>query len=62
MTRAYQLGEAGIAELLTAQRQANEARLAANQSRLDALESRYRVYLDSHGLWPVDGEHEHEEK
>ena len=34
-----------------------EARLAANQSRLDALESRYRVYLDGHGLWPVDGEH-----
>ncbi|GBG02492.1 hypothetical protein AZSI13_18190 [Azospira sp. I13] len=62
MARAYQLGEAGIAELLTAQRQANDARLAANQSRLDALESRYRVYLDSHGLWPVDGEHEHEEK
>jgi len=58
MARAYQLGEAGIAELLTAQRQANETRLAANQSRLDALESRYRVYLDSHSLWPVDGEHE----
>ncbi len=57
MARAYQLGEAGITELLTAQRQANEASLAANQSRLDALESRYRVYLDGHGLWPVDGEH-----
>lgn len=56
MARAYRLGEAGIGELLTAQRQANEARLAATQARLDALEARYRVYVDSHLLWPADND------
>ncbi|QWT45093.1 TolC family protein [Azospira inquinata] len=54
MGRAYQLGEAGIAELLVAQRQANEARLGANRARLDALEARYRVYVDAHLLWDAD--------
>lgn len=56
MSRAYQLGEAGLSEVLTAQRQANEARLAAQYSRLEALEKRYQVYLDSHVLWPADTE------
>ena len=56
MARAYRLGEAGIGELLTAQRQANEARLAATQARLDALEARYRVYVDAHLLWPADND------
>lgn len=56
MARAYRLGEAGISDLLTAQRQANEARLTATQARLDALEARYRVYVDAHLLWPADND------
>lgn len=58
MARAYRLGEAGIGDLLTAQRQANETRLAATQARLDAQEARYRVYLDAHLLWPADNDEE----
>ncbi len=55
--RARTLGEAGLSDVLLAQRQANEARLNANSARLDALEARYRLYVDSHQLWPyADGE------
>lgn len=50
--RARSLGEAGLAEVLLARRQANEARLTATAARLDALESRYRLHLDAHTLWP----------
>jgi outer membrane protein TolC len=50
--RARMLGEVGLSEVLLAQRQANDARLNANSVRLDALEFRYRLYLDSHQLWP----------
>lgn len=52
IARARSLGEAGLGEVLLAQRQANEARLAANASRLDALEARDRLLLDTHRLWP----------
>jgi len=51
--RARTLGEAALADVLLAERQANEARLAANTARLDALEARYRLEVDSHRLWPV---------
>ena len=51
--RARTLGEAGLGDVLLAQRQANEARLGANSARLDALEARYRLYVDTHQLWPV---------
>lgn len=51
IARARSLGEAGLGEVLLAQRQANEARLAANASRLDALEARDRLLLDTHRLW-----------
>ena len=50
--RARTLGEAGLGDLLLAQRQANEARLGANSAQLDALEARYRLYVDTHQLWP----------
>jgi outer membrane protein TolC len=57
--RARMLGEAGLSDLLLAQRQANEARLAANTARLDALEARYRLYVDTHRLWPyADQQHD----
>jgi len=50
--RARALGEAGLGDVLLAQRQANEARLGANAARLDALEARYRLDVDTHKLWP----------
>lgn len=52
--RAYQLGEGSLNDLLTARRLANEARLAARTSQLDALELRYRLLLDAHQLWDLD--------
>lgn len=63
--RAWQLGEGTLAETLNARRLAHEARLAARLARLDASESRYRLLLDAHQLWPLDmddqadGEHDH---
>lgn len=63
--RAWQLGEGSLAETLNARRLAHEARLAARLARLDAGESRYRLLLDAHQLWPLDmddhadGEHDH---
>lgn len=54
--RARTLGEAGLSDVLLAQRQANEARLSANSARLDALEARYRLYVDTHQLWPYADE------
>lgn len=56
IARAYQLGEAGLADLLLARRQENDAVLAATTARLDALEARYRLLLDTHQLWPYDDE------
>ncbi len=52
--RAYALGEATLGDVLIAQRYAIEARLAATLARLDAAESRYRLMLDAHELWPLD--------
>jgi outer membrane protein TolC len=57
--RARTLGEAALSDVLLAQRQAHEARLGATSARLDALEARYRLYADTHQLWPVaDREHD----
>ena len=52
--RAYQLGEGSLNDLLLARRQANEAQLAAQLAQLDALETRYRLLLDTHQLWDLD--------
>ncbi len=60
MARAYALGEMSLSEVLLARRQALEATLAATLARLEAAESRYRLLLDAHRLWPL-GDHEHEE-
>lgn len=54
--RAHGLGEASLAEVLAARRQANEAALAARLGQLDALEARYRLLLDAHLLWDFNGE------
>jgi outer membrane protein TolC len=56
--RARSLGEAPLTEVLFAQRQANEARLAANSARLDAQEARCRLLLDTHQLWAYGDEDE----
>jgi outer membrane protein, heavy metal efflux system len=54
ITRAYQLGEGSLAEVLTAQRLALEARLAAGTVQVEAAEARYRLLLDAHELWDFD--------
>ena len=54
VVRAHQLGESGLAEVLLARRQENEALLVAAMARLDAQEARYRLLLDTHQLWPYD--------
>lgn len=55
--RAHELGELGLSEVLLARRQALEARLAAEQSRLAANEAIARLLLDAHRLWPLGAEH-----
>lgn len=57
--RAYQLGEGTLVDLLNARRQANEAALAARLAQLEALELRYRLFLDAHRLWPLDDHGDH---
>lgn len=52
VTRAYTLGESSLSETLTARRLALESTLAENISQLDANETRYRLLLDAHQLWP----------
>lgn len=57
-TRAYQLGEGVLSEMLTAHRWTMEAQLGEISARADALESYYRLKLDAHQLWLVhQGEH-----
>lgn len=59
LEKAWRLGEGQIGDLLNARRQAIEARLAAAQARLEANESRYRLLLDTHRLWPLNEEANH---
>jgi outer membrane protein TolC len=49
--RAYALGESPLADLLTARRNALEARLAADSALLDEMQAMARLLLDSHSLW-----------
>lgn len=51
--RAHELGELGLSETLLARRNALDARLAAEQSRLAANEAVARLLLDAHQLWPL---------
>lgn len=53
-SRAYRLGEGNLENLLATRRLANEARLTARLTALDALEQRYRLLLDAHRLWNSD--------
>ncbi|MBA3033077.1 MAG: TolC family protein [Gammaproteobacteria bacterium] len=56
LEKAWRLGEGQFTELQTARRQAIEARLAAVQAQLEANEARYRLLLDAHELWPLNGD------
>ena len=60
LEKAWRLGEGQIGDLLTARRQALEARLGARQAQLDASEARYRLLLDTHQLWPLDADDDHD--
>lgn len=56
IARAYALGEMNLNDLLLARRQGMEARLTASLARLEAAETRYRLLLDTHQLWPLGRE------
>lgn len=56
LARAYALGEMSLSEVLLARRLALESALAATLARLEAAESRYRLLLDAHRLWPLDAD------
>jgi outer membrane protein TolC len=54
VARGYELGEFSITDLLTARRQALDAKLAATSAQLDALEAASRLRLDAHEIWPAE--------
>jgi outer membrane protein TolC len=54
--RAYQLGESSLNDVLVARRLALESGLASRNAQLQAQESRYRLLLDAHLLWPLEVE------
>ena len=54
MSRAYSLGEANLWDTLIAERQSIESGLGATLAQIEAAESRYRLMLDAHQLWPID--------
>lgn len=54
--KAWRLGEGQYSDLQLARRQASEARLAAIQAQIDAIEARYRLLLDAHELWDFASE------
>ena len=56
MARAYQLGESSLNDVLVARRLALESGLASRNAQLQAQESRYRLLLDAHLLWPLEVE------
>jgi outer membrane protein TolC len=52
--RAWELGEASLAEFLLAQRNLRQARLGEMLARVDALEAALLVRIDAHELWHPD--------
>jgi outer membrane protein TolC len=50
-TRAYELGEGSLAEMLAIRRLAFNAELDSRLAQLDALEKYYRLEIDRHRLW-----------
>ena len=56
--RAWRLGESPLIEVLQARRLAQEATLAAETARIDALAAQARLLLDQHRLWAAEEEDE----
>lgn len=54
IAKAYRLGESSLSDSLSARRIAHEATLSEYLAQLDANESRYRLALDAHLLWPPE--------
>lgn len=54
MDRAWQSGEASLADALLSHRQASDAALAAQTAQINALAAAARVQLDAHALWAID--------
>lgn len=52
--RAYALGEADLQTLLLARRQALDASVAAEQARVDALRTQYRLLIDAALIWQLE--------
>lgn len=59
--RAWELGEAGLAERLLAARRAREMTYQELEARAEALDAQLRVRIDSHDLWHI-GSAEGEER
>ncbi len=53
-SRAYELGESDLSTLLNARRLSRAAATQAGLARIDALESRYRLMLESKQLWAFE--------
>jgi len=57
--RAWELGEAPLAEYLLAQRNLRQSRLAESLARVDALQAGLLVRLDAHDFWlSIHGAHD----
>lgn len=52
--RAYSLGEADLQTLLLARRQSLDAAAAAEQARVEALRTHYRLLVDAHLIWQLE--------
>lgn len=60
MQKAYKLGELNLNELLLHSQQLIEARSRVDQAKVDYAESYGLLLLNSHQLWPLHDEHEHD--
>lgn len=60
MQKAYKLGELSLNELLLHSQQLIEARSRVDQAKVDYAESYGLLLLNSHQLWPLHDEHEHD--
>ena len=54
--RAYTLGESALQAVLVVRKQLQEARVAAESARVEALRARYRLLLDADMLWTHTGQ------
>jgi outer membrane protein TolC len=57
VARGYRVGEGSMSEVLMVRRQALDAAMSAETSKIDSLEAQSRLLLDAHELWALPGEH-----